>query len=103
MSATRAAEKSKHTTDEHAPLRKQLIDLLHGGEAHATFDDIVKYFPADLRGTVPANLPSSPSATSSTSPRPPPAATTPCAGRKTTGRNPPSHPPTKPGTAPSKS
>jgi hypothetical protein len=57
MSATRPAGKFKPATDEHAPLRQQLIELLHGGQAHATFDDIVKDFPAGLRGAVPANLP----------------------------------------------
>src|SRR5216684_184785 len=58
MSATRTADKSKSTTtDGHAPLRQQLIDLLHGGQAHATFDEAVKDLPADLRGTVPPNLP----------------------------------------------
>ena len=58
MSATKTAGKtSTGTTDEHAPLRQQLIDLLHGGQAHATFDDAIKDFPANLRGTVPPNLP----------------------------------------------
>src|SRR6267378_1993265 len=58
MSATRTSDKSRRTTtDDHAPLRQQLIDLLHGGQAHATFDDAVKDFPADLRGVVPKNLP----------------------------------------------
>jgi hypothetical protein len=61
MSATRttktADKPGQTTTDEQAPLRKQLIDLLHGGQAHATFDDVINDFPADLRGTVPANLP----------------------------------------------
>ncbi len=57
MSATKATGKSKSTPDAQAPLRKQLIDLLHGGQAHATFDDIVKDFPEDLRGTVPPDLP----------------------------------------------
>ena len=58
MSATtKAADKSKRTTDEQAPLRKQLIALLQGGQAHVTFDDAVKDFPADLRGIVPPNLP----------------------------------------------
>ena len=56
MSATKA-DKSKQSTDQQGPLRKQLIDLLHGGQAHATFEDAVKDFPANLRGTVPPNLP----------------------------------------------
>lgn len=56
MSATKA-DKSTQFTDEQAPLRKQLIDLLHGGQAHAKFEDAVKDLPADLRGTVPPNLP----------------------------------------------
>jgi len=60
MTATRTkqtADKSKHTTDEQAPLRKQLIALLRGGQAHATFDEAVEGFPVDLRGTVPFSLP----------------------------------------------
>lgn len=43
--------------DEFAELRNQLLTLIQGGEAHATFDDAVKDFPADLRGKVPPNLP----------------------------------------------
>jgi hypothetical protein len=57
MSAARPAVKSKENPDEQAPLRKQLIDLLHGGQAHAVFDDAVRDFPAKLRGAVPPNLP----------------------------------------------
>jgi hypothetical protein len=57
MTATRAADKSIPTTDAQTPLRKQLIDLLNGGQAHATFDDAVKDLPAGLRGTVPPDLP----------------------------------------------
>jgi hypothetical protein len=56
MSATKAG-KSKQSTDQQGPLRKQLIDLLRGGQAHATFEDAVKDFPANLRGAVPPNLP----------------------------------------------
>jgi len=38
-------------------VRKQLIALLDGGQAHATFDQAVEKFPADLRGVVPEGLP----------------------------------------------
>jgi hypothetical protein len=56
--ATRSGDKSSNaTTDEQAALRRQLIDLLHGGQAHATFDEVIKDLPASLRGTVPAKLP----------------------------------------------
>lgn len=40
-----------------AELRKQLLALLQGGQAHVTFEDAIKDFPADLRGTVPEGLP----------------------------------------------
>jgi hypothetical protein len=43
--------------DQHAELRKQLLALLDGGQAHVTFDDAVKDFPAELRGTIPIDLP----------------------------------------------
>ena len=56
MSAAKPAEKS-HTKDEQAPVRKQLIALLRGGQAHATFDEAVKDLPANLRSVVPENLP----------------------------------------------
>jgi hypothetical protein len=38
-------------------LRKQLKGLLDGGQAHATFDQAVKDFPAKLRGVAPEGLP----------------------------------------------
>jgi hypothetical protein len=43
--------------DQNPELRKQLVALLEGGQAHLTFDDAIKDFPAELRGTVPQNLP----------------------------------------------
>jgi hypothetical protein len=57
MSATKASEKSQQTTDEQASLRKQLVELLQAGQAHVSFDDAVKDFPADLRSAVPDKLP----------------------------------------------
>ena len=48
---------SSETPDVHAAMRKQLLTLIQGGGAHATFDDAVKNFPAELHGKVPANLP----------------------------------------------
>lgn len=40
-----------------AELRRELIALLDGGQAHATFEDAAKDFPAKLRGIVPEGLP----------------------------------------------
>lgn len=57
MSATETTDKPKRTEDEQALLREQLTDLLQKGQAHATFDEAIKNFPADHRGTVPLNLP----------------------------------------------
>jgi len=34
-------------------LRQQVVKLLNGGNAHATFDDAVKNFPPELRGKKP--------------------------------------------------
>lgn len=38
-------------------LLKQLKGLLNGGQAHATFEDAVRDFPEEHRGTVPQGLP----------------------------------------------
>jgi hypothetical protein len=38
-------------------IRKELLALLRGGQAHASFDDAVKDSPAKHRGTVPDGLP----------------------------------------------
>ena len=52
-------KKAKTTTPDQS-LRQHLLDLLHGGNAHATFDDAVKDFPAGIRGQRPPNFPHTP-------------------------------------------
>jgi len=47
----------KKTSSEGEELRKQLIALLDGGQAHATLADAVAGFPVKLRGRVPNGLP----------------------------------------------
>ena len=37
-------------------IRKQLLALLGGGQAHVTFDEAIEGFPAEHRGTVPKGL-----------------------------------------------
>jgi hypothetical protein len=46
--------------DPHQSLRQHLLDLLKGGQAHATFEDATKNLPPKLRGTKPENFPHSP-------------------------------------------
>ena len=41
-------------------LRKHLIKMLEGGEAHATFDDAVAKMPAALQGKIPTGAEHSP-------------------------------------------
>lgn len=41
-------------------LRQQLLSLLQGGNAHATFDDAVKNLPPELRGKTPRGAEHSP-------------------------------------------
>jgi DinB family protein len=41
------------------PVREQIIKLLQGGQAHLTLDDVLKGFPANLRGVKPAGAPHS--------------------------------------------
>ncbi len=52
-----ATKDEKKTATEGEELRTQLAALLDGGQAHATFQDAVKDFPAKLRGVVPQGLP----------------------------------------------
>jgi len=46
--------------DPNHALRQHLIDLLKGGQAHATFDDAIKGLSPKLRGAKPENFPHSP-------------------------------------------
>jgi hypothetical protein len=39
------------------PVREQVVKLLEGGQAHVTFDAVVKNFPAKLRGAKPEGAP----------------------------------------------
>ena len=39
------------------PVREQVIKLLQGGQAHLTFDDVIKDFPQKLRGVKPDGAP----------------------------------------------
>ena len=43
--------------DHDQALRQHLLDLLKGGNAHATFDEVVKDFPERLRGKKPEGQP----------------------------------------------
>src|ERR1700730_9494958 len=46
--------------DADKSLRKHLIKMLEGGEAHATFDDAVANMPAALQGKIPNGAEHSP-------------------------------------------
>jgi hypothetical protein len=48
------------TKNHELSLRKHLVDLLAGGNAHAKFEDAVKGLPPKLRGGKPAKFPHSP-------------------------------------------
>jgi len=39
------------------PVREQVVKLLEGGQAHVTFDAVIKNFPAKLRGAKPDGAP----------------------------------------------
>jgi len=39
------------------PVREQVVKLLEGGQAHVTFDAVVKNFPVKLRGAKPEGAP----------------------------------------------
>jgi hypothetical protein len=43
--------------EDLSEIQRQLVALLRGGQAHVTFDDAVKDFPAEQRGIVSEGLP----------------------------------------------
>jgi len=45
--------------DNDQSLRKHVLELLDGGHGHATFDQVIKDFPAKFRGEIPNGLPRS--------------------------------------------
>ena len=45
---------------KESALRTHLLELLQGGNAHATFKDAIEDFPAELRGKRPKGAPHSP-------------------------------------------
>ncbi len=47
-------------TNPDKALRQHLLYLLKDGGAHAKFDDVVRDFPAELRGKKPAKFPHTP-------------------------------------------
>jgi uncharacterized damage-inducible protein DinB len=53
--AARAAE----ATAQDRALRRHLVELLHGGSAHLTFDQALDGLPAGVRGTKPSGVPHS--------------------------------------------
>src|SRR5437762_14184802 len=44
----------------NVPVREQVIYLLRGGQAHVTFEAVVKKFPLNLRGVKPEGAPHTP-------------------------------------------
>jgi hypothetical protein len=46
-------------SENHQDLRRHLLELLSGGHAHASFEQVVADFPAKLQGEKPAGLPHS--------------------------------------------
>jgi len=58
MNTKKASNRPKKQNHDQA-LRQHLLELLSGGDAHATFDGVVPGIPAELRGVKPEGLPHS--------------------------------------------
>lgn len=50
-------QSNQTSADKDAVVRKQLISLLTGSNAHQSFDDAINDLPAELRGVKPDKLP----------------------------------------------
>jgi DinB superfamily len=59
-SSRRGRQSRAKPAASEAALRKHLVKLLEGGEAHVEFDRAVEDFPAALRGVRPVGAPQSP-------------------------------------------
>lgn len=57
--ASTVTRSAARTLDDTA-LREQLVEVLRGGHAHATYEDVVANLPADLHGRRPNGAPYSP-------------------------------------------
>ena len=51
------SDEKSTSKDLLAAIRSEITALIHGGHAHAKFEDAVEDFPAKFRGTVPYGLP----------------------------------------------
>jgi len=51
------SEKTSNSKNLLAAVRSELSALIHGGSAHAKFEDAVRDFPAEFRGKAPEGLP----------------------------------------------
>jgi hypothetical protein len=51
------AKRNRETRDASRALRQQLVRLLEGGQAHVTFDQVIKAMPPALRDRAPRGLP----------------------------------------------
>jgi hypothetical protein len=58
--AKKITKKVQRTANSDRALRQHLVDLLESGGAHATYDDVVKDFPVELRGRKPDAFPHTP-------------------------------------------
>lgn len=58
--AKKITKKVQRTANSDRALRQQLVDLLESGGAHATYEAVVKDFPAELRGRKPDGFPHTP-------------------------------------------